>query len=56
MRHLATFDTAGGRRVGTVVKSNPMSVWVKLMIGAKSYKIIKRHVKKHNIVFSITGV
>ena len=48
-------DLAGKRRVGQVVKQNHLTVWVKVMKGAKSYDIIKRHRMKHNTKFYPLG-
>lgn len=41
-------DFAGGRRLGYIVKRNTHTVWVKIMMGAKSSITIKRHIIKHN--------
>lgn len=42
-------DLAGRRRLGHVVKINQYTTWVKVMDGAKTYNIIKRHNKRHHI-------
>jgi hypothetical protein len=42
-------DLAGKRRIGTIVKSNIKTVWVKIMIGARTYIIIKRHRIKNKV-------
>lgn len=39
----------GRRRIGHVVRKNDKTVVVKMMKGAKTFKIIKRHIKKHNV-------
>lgn len=44
------FNLAGARRLGKVVKYNKHTLWAKVMKGAKTYDIIKRHVTDHNIV------
>lgn len=42
--------TMGGiRRIGTVVKDNCRTCWVRIMMGATEYIIIKRHKKKHKV-------
>jgi hypothetical protein len=48
-------DLAGKRRVGHVVKPNDHTVWVKIMKGAQTYDIIKRHRDKHNVKFYTLG-
>lgn len=47
----AYFDTSKSRRLGKVTKRNTHTVWVKMMIGAKSHVVIKRHINKHNVRF-----
>jgi hypothetical protein len=47
----AYFDFSGSRRMGKVVKLNRKTLWVKVMIGAKSHVIIKRHARKHRVRF-----
>lgn len=42
-------DLNGGRRLGQVTKRNSRTIWVKVMIGAKSSITIKRHIVKHNV-------
>jgi hypothetical protein len=42
-------DLGNIRRLGVIVKANPYTVWVKIMIGAKKYIIIKRHKIKHHV-------
>jgi hypothetical protein len=39
----------GKRRIGQVDAINHKTTWVKIMIGAKTSIIIKRHNKKHNV-------
>lgn len=48
---LVFVDLAGKRRIGLVTEVNLHTTWVKIMMGAKSYILIKRHNKKHNIAF-----
>jgi hypothetical protein len=36
-------------RLGTLVKVNRRTVWLKIMKGAKTSFTIKRHVKKHDL-------
>ena len=50
MENKVFVDLAGNRRVGHVVKRNEYTVWVKVMKGARTYDIIKRHVTKHNVI------
>ena len=38
---------AGKRRIGTAVKFNNKTAWVKVFIGAKTHMIIKRHKINH---------
>lgn len=47
----AYFDTGAGRRLGKVVKDNARTIWVKMMIGAKTNVTIKRHIIKHDVIF-----
>jgi hypothetical protein len=42
-------DLAGHRRLGHIVKVNHHTTWVKVMNGAKTYDIVKRHNKKHHV-------
>jgi hypothetical protein len=39
----------GHRRLGHVIRMNNKTVVVKIMKGAKSFKIIKRHIRKHEV-------
>ena len=48
---LVFVDLSGGRRIGLVTEINHKTTWVKIMMGAKTYIIIRRHNKKHNVVF-----
>jgi len=43
-----TVDFGGCRRLGKVMKYNHHTLWVKIMLGASTYTIVKRHKKKHN--------
>ncbi|MHA2039660.1 MAG: hypothetical protein ACW98X_24855 [Promethearchaeota archaeon] len=45
----AFFNISGTRRMGRVLKVNNKTMWVKVMIGAKSYIHIKRHIEKHKV-------
>ena len=44
-------DLSGKRRLGTVITNNHHTIWVRVMMGAKSYIDIERHKVKHNVVF-----
>lgn len=46
------FDFNKGRRLGHLVRNNDKTGWFKIMMGAKSYVIIKRHYVKHHITFN----
>jgi ribosomal protein S1 len=39
----------GNRRIGEVVEINNLTTWVKIMIGAKTSIVIKRHNVKHHL-------
>ena len=39
----------GKRRIGKVVEINNWTTWVKIMIGARTSIVIKRHNEKHHI-------
>jgi len=41
--------TNGKRRIGEVVEINNLTTWVKIMIGAKTAIVIKRHNVKHHM-------
>jgi hypothetical protein len=56
MDRLTVFcDLADVRRMGKILKLNDHTVWVKIMKGAKSAFVIKRHIKKHNCFFFTKG-
>jgi hypothetical protein len=42
-------NLAGRRRIGNVSGINSKTTWVRVMQGAKSYDVIKRHNIKHNV-------
>lgn len=42
-------DLSGSRRLGKLIKMNDHTCWVKIMFGARTYRIIKRHFVKHHI-------
>jgi len=42
-------NVGGVPRIGQLVKANSKTVWVRIMKGAKTNFVIKRHVKKHNL-------
>ena len=46
------FDFNKGRRMGQLVKSNDKTGWFKIMMGARSSIVIKRHNVKHHISFN----
>lgn len=48
MKVRAFFTVSGKRRLGVPVKINNKTMWIKVMKGAKTYFIIKRHFVKHN--------
>ena len=52
----AYFTISGKRRMGVPVKINCKTMWIKVMIGAKSYIIIKRHLVKNNFKMVATEV
>jgi hypothetical protein len=39
----------GKRRIGEVIEINNWTTWVKIMIGAKTSILIKRHNTKHHV-------
>lgn len=44
-------DLRGVRRLGKVIGViNQKTMWVKVMKGAKTYDVIKRHNVKHNVI------
>jgi hypothetical protein len=43
-------DLGGVRRFGQVIRLNRKTVWVKIMIGARSSITIKRHRAKHHML------
>lgn len=47
----AFFNLSGGRRMGRIVKRNDKTVWVKVMFGAKTFSVIKRHIDKHKVSY-----
>jgi hypothetical protein len=56
MNRLTVFcDLAGGRRMGKIVKLNDYTVRVKIMKGARTFFVTKRHIKKHNCFFFTKG-
>ena len=42
-------NVGGVPRIGKLVKINIKTVWVRVMKGAKTNYVIKRHVKKHDL-------
>ena len=46
----AFVDLGGKRRLVKVIKLNDKTAWCKIMFGAKSFKYIKRHRVKHNLL------
>jgi len=48
-RFAVWIDVGKVRRLGEICKWNRYTVWVRIMDGAKSSFIIKRHKKKHNM-------
>ena len=44
-------DVGAGRRLGHVVKCNHYTVWVRIMMGAKTSFTIKRHFNKHGVTW-----
>jgi hypothetical protein len=40
---------SGKRRIGEIIKANHKTMWMKFMLGAKTYFIIKRHIEKHDV-------
>lgn len=42
-------DLSSGRRLGKVIKMNEHTCWVKILFGAKTFRIIKRHFIKHHV-------
>lgn len=50
-------DVGGVRRIGEVIGINAHTTWVRLREGAKTYSVIKRHNKKHNLkLFKVEGI
>lgn len=50
MINLQAFVNLGtGRRLGHVVQYNWYTIWVKIMMGAKTFIVVKRHKIKHNV-------
>jgi len=45
----AMVNVSNTQRLGKVVKLNDKTVWVKIMEGAKTSFVIKRHIIKHNV-------
>ena len=45
----------GKRRVGQVIQINNRTTWVKIMLGAKTSIVIKRHNMKHHLAFYKMG-
>lgn len=45
------FNIGNHRRMGVIVRINPKSVLVKMMIGARTHKNIKRHIVKHGVTY-----
>jgi len=45
------FDLNDHRRRGRVVKWNPKTVWVSIVFGVNTRKVIKRHIEKHHVNF-----
>lgn len=48
-RFTVWIDVSGSRRLGEVCRWNRHTVWVRVMKGAKSSFLIKRHKVKHNM-------
>jgi len=44
-------DVGGIRRLGVPVTVNKKSGWFRIMEGAKTSYVIKRHYRKHNVRF-----
>jgi len=44
-------DVDGKRRIGAPVSPNKKTGWFRIMDGAKSSYVIKRHYKKHNVIY-----
>jgi hypothetical protein len=42
-------DLGNVRRLGVIVKANPYTMWVRIMLGARTSIVIKRHKLKHNL-------
>ena len=42
-------DLGGKRRLGAIIRSNTHTLWVRIMLGAKSKLIVKRHKVKHHV-------
>jgi hypothetical protein len=56
MSRLTVFcDLTDGRRMGSIVRLNDHTVWVKILLGAQTFFVIKRHIKKHNCFFFTKG-
>ena len=43
------FNFKGRRQSGVVVVNNCHTVWVRIMMGATDYILIKRHKRKHKV-------
>jgi hypothetical protein len=52
MNRICRFDLSNHRRLGTIVKHNAKTVWVSIVFGANTRKVIKRHIVKHNVIFN----
>jgi len=42
-------DLSGKRRIGHVLSFNAKTLWVKVMQGARTYIVVKRHYIKHRV-------
>ena len=49
---LCHFDLNDHRRLGRIVKRNSKTVWVSIVFGANTRKVIKRHIVKHHVTFN----
>jgi hypothetical protein len=45
----AYVDLSSGRRLGHIKKYNVHTIWVRIMMGAKTFITVKRHKIKHNV-------
>ena len=52
MYGLCHFDLNDHRRLGHIVKRNTKTVWVSIVFGANTRKVIKRHIVKHHVTFN----